>query len=273
METEYETMMEAQPKTTKWKIFALTLVALIVVQALAFFALYSNAQFRYNKLESEYEEYMASYEKLRTSVNVHPMHHTEDEKMLVTPDDETVKKVVHQVTGGWSNPSSWDEFWSDVKAMYEWVESNIEYRSDPYFPVLPENPSLPTAMSEDLWQFPNDTLRIKSGDCEDMAILLLSMIRCYVRGEYDAYCIVVTQHVAVMLPVEEHEICILDPATHYTTNTGWPAHKLTSEDARTEIYKWLDYLNIANVKVEWLFSDSAWMSFSGTEDFLDWIYG
>lgn len=47
-----------------------------------------------------------------------------------------------------------------IVASYEWVRRNIEYVAD----------------VEDYWQSANETLSMKTGDCEDQAILLASLI-------------------------------------------------------------------------------------------------
>jgi predicted transglutaminase-like cysteine proteinase len=55
---------------------------------------------------------------------------------------------------------------NDLNTIYSWVGENIvyEFDSDVYG-------------TEDYWQFPYETLNLKTGDCEDQAFLLASLIR------------------------------------------------------------------------------------------------
>lgn len=58
------------------------------------------------------------------------------------------------------------EIGNDLNTIYSWVGENIRYEfdSDIYG-------------TEDYWQFPHETLALKTGDCEDQAFLLASLIR------------------------------------------------------------------------------------------------
>ena len=58
------------------------------------------------------------------------------------------------------------EIGNDLNTIYSWVGENIhyEYDSDVYG-------------ADDYWQFPHETLALKTGDCEDQAFLLASLIR------------------------------------------------------------------------------------------------
>ena len=228
----------------------------------------------YQTLNTAYNSYRAAYRQLASLLNLHVDHPSQDEKLLITPEDQAVESKVEEITGGWSNPSDWNEYWSDVKKMYDWVRNNIQYRYDGLYPVLPEDPSQPVEHYDEMWQFPNQTLDLRKGDCDDMAILLCSMIYSYGNMEVDVECIVITQHIAVYIPVAEDEICILDPSGNYYTNTGFPFYEITSKDISYEVHHWLDYWSdsIGYPKVDWIFSAYIWEAFSDTEQFINWLY-
>lgn len=229
---------------------------------------YTRLQGNYSHIESEYNASIRNYSQLRDEVNVHSTHPTEAEKLLVTPDDESVQTIMMQVTGGWSNPSDWNEYWRDIKDLYGWTINNINYTSDQLYPSLPDNLSGSLEWSEDDWRFPNETLLFKQGDCEDQALLLLSLVRAY-DANHPAYCIVVTGHVAMYIPVGSNQICILDSAGRYTTNDNWPNYDLTGKPVRQEISGWLSYVG-GGAEVNWVFSDIYWRQFLGTEEFITW---
>jgi len=56
--------------------------------------------------------------------------------------------------------------YENVKALYYWVAYNVRYMSD-----------IDRWGEEDYWQLPGTTIQLGTGDCEDQAILLTSLIR------------------------------------------------------------------------------------------------
>ena len=235
---------------------------------------YSRLSSNYNKVKNQYDDFSSGYDHLRYEVNQRCLHLNTSK--FVTPDDASVKQIVLEVTGGWSNPSDWNEYWDDVKDLYDWVVNNIEYRSDGLYPVLPVDPSLGINYEAEMWQFPNETLDIRKGDCEDMAILLASMIRNYGAENYWIECIAIQGslggHAAVQLPVSENKIAILDPAGNYYTSDAWG--NLDQKDLSTEINDWLNYWKPdigSDVCVERVFSNDLDKSFSSTNEYISWM--
>jgi chaperonin cofactor prefoldin len=238
-------------------------------------ARYDSLQARYNSLQEQHDAFVSDYDALKNSVNQRSQH--EDATEFITPNDSSVKLKVTQITGGWSDPSNFNEFWSDVKAMYDWVVNNIDYRYDGFCPVLPDDPSSDINYSTEMWQFPNETLSEKKGDCEDMAILLASMILNYNEEEHWVECIEIEGssggHLAVQIPVSGDKITILDPAGKYYTSDYWG--NIDNIDISTEIYDWLDYWKSelgSDVHVERVFSNSLDKSFSSTSEYVSWMY-
>jgi len=236
---------------------------------------YSSLHTDYEVLQSSFDSYYSDYANLRSLINQRVLHL--DIMDFITPDDSAVGSIVSSVTGGWSNHDDWDEYWTDVKKMYDWVVDNIDYRYDGLFPVIPSTPSGSIQYSDEMWQFPSETLDIKKGDCEDMAILLTSMILSYNEGKYWVECIWITSsssgHVGVQFPVSGDKLTILDPAgNYYTQNLDG---SLGSKDISTEINNWLNYWKTdmgSDVRVYRVFSDSMDRSFSSTNEYTTWMY-
>jgi predicted transglutaminase-like cysteine proteinase len=91
-------------------------------------------------------------------------------KMLVTPQDQTVTQALQQALGtavtiSTDAPSS---IIYDINKMRLWVYSNIKQASDETLHGV-----------NDYWQTPAETLALKAGDCEDFAILMVSLMRAY----------------------------------------------------------------------------------------------
>ncbi|MEM2522791.1 MAG: AN1-type zinc finger domain-containing protein [Candidatus Bathyarchaeia archaeon] len=236
---------------------------------------YDALQASYNSLQNSYNLLVSQYNRLRYEINLRSQLY--EVKMFVTPNDSTVRQIVNQITGGWSNPSDWNEFWTDIKTMYDWVVNNVKYRSDGLFPVLPSSPSGSVYYATQVWQFPNETLNLREGDCEDMATLLCSMILCYTGERYWTECVWITSsssaHVGVQIPVSGGKIVILDPAGKYYTKDIWG--NLVSKDISTEVNNWLNYWmrDMGNdVRVYRVFANYIDKTFSSTSEYISWMY-
>lgn len=255
----------------KWRAATIVLLVLIIFQSLTCVYLF----FRNNMLQKEYSIMQSSYNQLRHKINERSQH--VNASCFVTPWDDDVKNMVTKTTGGWSDKSDWTEFWNDVMLMYEWTVKNITYRQDSLFPLLPQSPLGNIQYVREMWQFPNETLDMKNGDCEDLAILLCSMIRCYTQGKYFAECILITgskgAHIAVQVQVEPNKLTILDPAGHYYTKTR--QGDVASKDLSAEINNWLNYWKPSlgnDVRVEGVFADYLNKTFSSTDEYISWMH-
>jgi len=223
-------------------------------------------------LNSTLNEYVDAYSSLRDSVN--NRWSGANASVFVTPDDPSVKELVLNITGGWTDKSSTAELLSDLKKLYDWVVDNIDYRYDGLYPVLPDKPMGNLSFVDEMWQMPSETLKLRMGDCEDMAILLASMIRAYGAN---AELIVIENetigHMAVQVPLVKGEIIILDPAGHYYTGSETGA--LRPREIREEINSWLSYwasAGFTNTSVTRVFSDKIDKRFSSTEEYIEWMY-
>ena len=295
-------LIPQEPRGTpnRWKTIAIILAVLVATQLLFTGVLlteiislrrdYSKQYLKLKNLQNQKEallnkyitlnqtlnKWLESYEKLRKKVNLHSG--TNDVKPLITPEDPGVSQLVLSLTGGWQRPGNTRELLDDAFILYNWVVENIEYRSDSPYPVLPPTPDGPLEFREDVWQFANETLQLSAGDCEDMAILLCSLILNYVDGVYPVECIIIEgsseAHVAVQLYLGNGKIVILDPAgRYYTCDAFW---QITAKDVETEVHDWLNYwapILGSGVHVSAVFSDEIYVEFASTENYISWMLG
>jgi len=84
-------------------------------------------------------------------------------KFYVTPDDPVVKAAVADILSRGKVG-----VFNDFEALRDWVGWHISYRSDQE-----------VHGERDYWQLPAETLKLGTGDCEDFAILLCSLLRAY----------------------------------------------------------------------------------------------
>jgi prefoldin subunit 5 len=234
---------------------------------------YISLQAQFDELQTSYYTVASDYFEIRYQINQRSQHY--DVESFITPNDTAVQQTIEMVTGGWSDPSDWDEYWTDLKALYNWVVNNIPYNYDGLFPVLPSVMSGDVEYTTEVWQFPNETLSVGRGDYEDMAILLCSLVRGY-SHDYWAECILIASssagHAAVQIPVSGGKLAILDPAGHYYTSS---LGNLVSKDITTEITSWLNYWKPqmgTDVRVYRVFSDYMDQTFTSTSAYTSWMY-
>jgi len=194
-----------------------------------------------------------------------------DCQMFVTPDDPLVRNTVYSITGRWGAEVGVNERWEDYKKLYDWVRNNIESNYDSPLPIIPNIGGALSWVSE-FWRFPNETINDGCGDCEDMALLLASMILCYTDESYACWVIEWTAssaHMAVALPVSGEKLAILDPAGNFYTRTFLGS--LTSKDTSTAIEEWFQHWSeYPDIYVSMIFSNTIYKTFSDTEEFLLW---
>lgn len=77
----------------------------------------------------------------------------------ITPEEPSVKAMAREIAQKY--PGKYNVY--QICSVFDIVSNNIAYTSEPE--------------GEDYWQYPNETIRIKSGDCEDHAFLLASLIQ------------------------------------------------------------------------------------------------
>jgi hypothetical protein len=213
---------------------------------------------------NQYQEYL----RMRMEVNRRLGDTCDDRKTFVTPTDPSVASRVLAITGGFSSDPS--EQWSDYEALYEWVRTNIKYSYDSRVPMLPAIPSASLlSWQKDYFRIPSETLEDETGDCEDMAILLASMIMNYTQSRYACWVILWhsqdSGHAAVAMPVAGGNLTILDPAGNQIIGPG--GHQSISATTTQWLGKWPSE---SGIYVSGIFSDTECIEFANTAEFVTW---
>ncbi|MBO3798888.1 MAG: hypothetical protein QXU11_09475 [Thermoproteota archaeon] len=278
---------------------------------------YHSLQYSYNRLQSDYVALQSSYSRVKTdreilldaldstNYSLQKLYDTlgvrspynEECCRFITIDDPQVRSLVRSITNGWDGTN--DDFWRDLSNLQGWVVQNIGYSYDTYSPSLTfvtrylylssgeyvlRYPSV-SYWRKDFWRFPNETLDDKHGDCEDQAILLLSMMRCYfkycVGTLYSAYAMCISgpsetsSHVAVVVPAAGGKIAIFDPAGKYVTGLElflirWVTAR-PAEEAIKEYLRYWQSSGYAFTYVDCVFNEAIYKSFNSLSEFVSWI--
>jgi len=170
----------------KWKKISTALLVLSIIGPLSCYGFYNQVIIENNSLKEQisylnsrnaYLEPMVStlsQEKTRID-EWYAFLRSETNRRLALGDDvkwffmglNGGQELVNNITGGWSDKSNWDEYWGDIRKIYDWVASNIEYLQDPMYPLLPELLEGPIQEVPDFWRTPGETYTLRHGDCED----------------------------------------------------------------------------------------------------------
>ena len=226
-------------------------------------------------VSKEQTETIDWYSDLRDQINVR-LGQGQNTRSFITPDGPLVEAKTHEITEGHAQNDN--EYWLDCFRIYCWINSHIGYTTDTYTPVLPGVNNDPLEWRPDFWRMPAETLNDGVGDCEDIAVLLASMLENYTEGECDIWVLGIKTndanpigHVAVVLPAEGNRLAILDPYGGYCT-WDYQQDEFIFDNITVAINKWVSHWadGIPDAEVFEVFSDQFHHYFSSTDGFINW---
>lgn len=219
-----------------------------------------------------YSLWICAYNGLAASVNMR--WDRSNPRAFVTPNDPAVQATASAAAYGNVNPVGEEELEMCIMMLYSWVSVNVRVRADSPYPMLPRQPGPPSFTSE-VWQFPNETISLRAGDCEDAAVLLLSMVRFCAPRLYAA-CIVAegskSGHMAVLVADRSGRAAILDPALYYYSRDA--AGRLKLKDFVGEVLKWLELVKPRvgeGARITLIFNERDLAAFKSTEQFVGYF--
>lgn len=220
---------------------------------------HSSLMWNYSSLESRYADFASYYKGLSENVaglyDLLCSYSSVPEVFRRTLNEDGLQKTgeaVFSATGG-----STDR-WSSYGRIYDYITSNVDYARD----IDMLYPSTYRHVDFDGFDYitefkvttfrnyvktPGLTLEIKQGDCDDQAVLAYAMVKYYMihvaEAEYSLYIAFVefsdgSAHLAVMLPVERDQLCIIDPAGRYLTSM-WGS--IASKEALSELQSYSNH--------------------------------
>ena len=153
--------------------------------------------------------------------------------------------------------------------MYDWVTWRIDEELDSPYPYIYADTSRQVRWVKHSVRYPNETLTESAGDCEDQAILLLSMMSAY-SDRHEKWSISIDWegggHVAVAYPTGAGGLVILDPTRDYRSDSF-----SSGEPASVALEEWISMGSPEEAYVNTVYNDETYIEFESTADFLLWF--
>ncbi len=236
---------------------------------------YSNLQSQYNNLQNEYNTLQTDYSNLQNQYNdykemVNKRTPSGNEKCkFITPDDDSVKTKTASILG---SKFDGDLSTHEVKDLNDWIYENIDYNYDVYV-------GYKNNIGTECWQYPSETLSLGRGDCEDKALLLVSMCLSQEKvGWLYVAEVELTkdgdkmQHVCVFVNVEGDKMHIFDPTwrnTDFPYDGGWRNTESRIESSALDEYRKENGFD--SIRVKSVFNMNIYKSFNNNEEFYNWF--
>lgn len=224
-----------------------------------------------DSLKAEREWILSSYANLRRQIDLR-VGTGQAGRYFITPDDPEISAKVQEIAGGYSD----EELWKDYARLFQWTVKNIEYSLDNPTPLLPESVGGTLEWRGDFWRTPAETMRDGTGDCEDMSLMLASMLLNYNQGRFPVWIVgarnLTKAHIAVAILSENNQLSIFDPAGRYWTPFS-TIGGFGSQDVPLAVDHWLTHLGkeIPDAQIYVAFSGDFYQEFSSTKEFVDWV--
>ena len=236
---------------------------------------YSHLQSNYTYLDERYRTLQSDYENLQTEYNeyknlVDMRKPSGSEKCnFITPDDSDVISQTSSLLG-----SHYDGDLSshEIDEINDWVYNHIDYNYDIYVGEKGD-------IGEECWQYPNETLDLGHGDCEDQALLVVSMCLSQENVGW-LYCAEIQltkgsetmDHVCVFADIEGDRLHIFDPTarnTDFPYDGGWRNTESRPESSALDEYRKENGFD--SIRVKSVFNQDVYKTFSSNDDFYSWF--
>ncbi|HUV75934.1 MAG TPA: transglutaminase-like domain-containing protein [Dehalococcoidales bacterium] len=226
-----------------------------------------------DSLQAERDQMVSDYARLRNELNLRGGY-KRNGPYLITPDDPEIAAKVLEITGGYDE----EDLWKDYARLYQWTMRNIKYSLDSPTPILPESVDGTLEWGKDFWRTPVETIRDGTGDCEDVSVMLASMMLNYNQRRYPV-CVVGIQttgadakaHVAVAILNEGDLLSIFDVTSRYWTPFS-EVGGFGAQPIPEALDHWFNHLKdeMPGAQVYEIFSENYYWEFTGNQQFIEW---
>ena len=191
---------------------------------------------------------------------------TTDCQLFITPDDSSVISKTRNILGHYSDG---DLSWDDMKDINNWVGNNINYNHDTFI-----------GQRRNCYQYPSETLDLGWGDCEDHAVLMVSL--CKVEESVNwMYCAIIKfvknnedyYHACVFVNVADDKLFIFDPTDKPSWYEFWTDvwHSSSSKLEPDALNEYRLELGASLIQVLKIFNDNMYHNFDSNQEFYDFF--
>jgi len=228
-----------------------------------------------DSLKAERDQMLSDYASLRDEINLR-VGFKQNGPRLIMPDDPEIAAKVQEIAGSYDE----GELWHDYASLYQWTMRNIKYSLDSPTPILPESVNGTLEWGKDFWRTPAETIEHGTGDCEDISVMLVSMLLNYNQRRFPVCAIGIQTigseakaHVAVAILNEGDQLSIFDITSRYWTPFSTMGG-FGTQDIPVALDHWYNHLEeeLPAPQVYVVFSENFYLEFSGNEEFIDWAY-
>ena len=217
---------------------------------------YDTLDLQHKTLQMDYDSMKNLYDSLMENINKRKGLQ-QYAKQFITPDDSKVKSKVKEILGSKYNGKL---TWDDMDKIYNWIHNNIKYNWDT------ANSASKGNVWGECWLYPSETLSKKRGDCEDQALLFVSLCLAEEKVGW-IFCAALDTggdgHMVVFINVEGDKMNIYDPTNGYRSPYSM------SESNAISSYKLA--VGYSSVRVKAVFNQQIYKSFSSNQEFYNWF--
>lgn len=218
---------------------------------------FDDLQWDYNSLQSNYNNLLE--ENLGYSIRYGD---GSDCELFITPNDYYVNQKMYSIL---NYNSDGDLTWEDIKAINNWVGNNINYNHDTFI-----------GERRNCYQYPSETLELGWGDCEDHAVLMISLCKAEEQVSW-MYCAIVEfiingmdfYHACVFVDVTDDKLYILDPTDKPAWYEFWTDvwHSSSAKSEYDALNEYRTQLGASSIQVLKIFNEYTYYDFNNNQEF------
>jgi predicted transglutaminase-like cysteine proteinase len=220
---------------------------------------YTNLQLNFTNLTNENIILQRNYSALELIYNEQTLPEVRfgrggDATLFITPKNPEVIEQTKEILG---NQSDGNLTIQDIRTIHTWIVDNSFYKPDNY-----EN-----ANYTEFYRYPNETLEKHYGDCEDFAILMVSMCKSeqnvpwlwcarvgfYQNNKYNG-------HVIVLAKTDDKNYYIFDITLNWKSNASDYIYDALERD-------YASYLRVHYVDVYFIFNENTYRRYDDISEF------
>ncbi|HHC19385.1 MAG TPA: hypothetical protein ENK81_03170 [Euryarchaeota archaeon] len=245
----------------KKSYFIILLIAALVLMSLFtwFFVILER---RVNELEVQVYDLKSTLRKVEDIINNRtPLGKEKLADLIVV--DSRIRNISISIYSG--------NFSRDIVLYTKWVHAVINYTDDGFYPLIFGN----VTFIRDFWQKSTETLNLRRGDCEDLAILLAALIKAsYTNASVYVVAMEISGNAlghAALLVVYENHAYIADPTVDRIFSLG---NELS--EIKSSVLKWFSEMGGISVRLSFIVGKlwdgkSVYKSFNSNLEFIEWL--